>query len=146
MINLVLYICMIFMHFIGDVYLQGNSLSNAKRREYWKIVEQRTGIKHPYSHICFLMLHSFLWSFTTLLPILLKIIFYKILIISGLIPEPSSFQNLILFYLTAIAANTLAHGFIDNAKSNLKQIGEIQDQILHIIQITITFILYIKLV
>ena len=137
---------MIFMHFIGDVYLQGNSLSNAKRREYWERIEQKTGVKHPYSHICFLMLHSFLWSFTTLLPILLKIIFYQMLIISGLIPEPSSFQNLILFYLAAVSVNTLAHGFIDNAKSNLKQIGEIQDQILHIIQITVTFILYVKLV
>ena len=137
---------MIFMHFIGDVYLQGNNLSSFKRREYWEKVERKTGKKHSFSHLCFLLLHSFLWSFCMLFPILLKIVFIQCLITANIVPEPVSFQNLILFYISSIIGNTIIHGLIDNAKSNLKQIGDIEDQILHIVQVTVTFILYLKLV
>ena len=72
-----------------------------------------------------LFCHSFSWSFMIQMPILIYS-FYTHLFI----------WNILLFII-----NLIIHMFIDNLKANKLKINLIQDQIIHFIQIIMTWII-----
>ena len=127
----------LFLHIVDDFHLQG-ILANMKQRKWW--TNQATGNlvsrdkfmkKYGNDYKICLLFHAFSWSFTISIP-------YLILIYINLT------KNGVIFYLTQLFINTLIHAYIDDLKANKFKINLIQDQIAHLLQIILTFIIFYK--
>ena len=113
---------MIFCHVVDDYYLQG-WLASAKQKKWW--IENAPNDLYKNDYLMALFCHSFSWSFMIQMPILIYS-FYTHLFI----------WNILLFII-----NLIIHMFIDNLKANKLKINLIQDQIIHFIQIIMTWII-----
>lgn len=113
---------MIFAHIIDDFVLQPICLSKLKQKSWW---EKQEGYKDLYrnDYKMALLIHSMSWSIMILIPILLLLEIPQILI------------------LMAFCINTLIHYAIDDSKANKGKLNLIQDQIIHLMQIIITWML-----
>jgi hypothetical protein len=120
---LFILVLMIFMHIVDDYYLQG-WLASAKQKKWWEENAPQKLYRHDY--IMALIMHSFSWTFMIMLPIAFA--------------EGFSFSK---FYAIALVNNATIHGIVDNLKANKLKINLIQDQSIHIMQIVITFIVYL---
>ena len=116
-------VLMVFMHIVDDYYLQG-WLASAKQKKWWQENAPQKLYRHDY--IMALVMHSFSWAFMIMLPIAIDRQFAVTWI-----------------YAVALIVNATVHGITDNLKANKLKINLIQDQSLHIVQILITFILYL---
>ena len=121
MSKLFILLAMIFCHIIDDYVLQAVSpLSKMKQRRWWrKNYPQKL---YRYDYLLALLMHSLSWSFMIMLPIAL-----------------SQFFEVGVKFLILFIANTVFHGFVDNAKANWRIINLIADQIFHMVQIAVTF-------
>lgn len=109
---------MIFCHIVDDYYFQG-WLASAKQRSYW--VKNAPESLYKYDYVWALLMHSFSWSFMVMLPIAF---------LNGF-----AVTNV---FLSVFIFNVAIHAFTDNMKANMKWINLWQDQIIHLVQITIT--------
>ena len=116
-------VLMIFMHIVDDYYLQG-WLASAKQKKYWQENAPQKLYRHDY--IMALIMHSLSWAFMIMLPIAIDRQFAVTWI-----------------YAVALIVNATVHGIVDNLKANKLKINLIQDQSIHIMQIVITFIVYL---
>lgn len=123
MSKIFILLLMIFCHIVDDYYLQG-WLASAKQKKYWE--ENAPNRLYKYDYIWALIMHSFSWSFMIMLPIA----FVKGFVIL------SSFVWVFIF-------NIIIHAFTDDLKANQKKINLIQDQIIHILQIVLTFLVLV---
>lgn len=112
-----LLLCMIFCHIVDDYYLQG-WLAQAKQKSYWN----ECHCMYCYDYIWALIMHSFSWSFMVMLPIMIMYEFT----VSGL-------------FVALFIVNMVVHGFTDDLKANKMKINLWQDQLIHMLQIIITF-------
>lgn len=115
--------CMIFCHVIADYNLQG-WLASAKTKEWWQ--KNSPDELYKYDYLMALFMHSFSWTFMIILPWVLF-----------------SFSFVcfdIKIYTFLFLWNLILHIFIDNAKANWKKINLVQDQIIHLLQIFITWL------
>ena len=112
---------MIFLHICDDYYLQG-WLASAKQKSWWEQNAPQEMYKHDY--LVALLMHSFSWTFMIMLPCL----FYLNFNIDG-------------FVLTIFFFNLCTHFITDNEKANNKTINLVQDQVVHLMQIVLTYIL-----
>jgi hypothetical protein len=113
---------MIFMHIVDDFYLQPNSwLVNGKQKIWWQ--RHAPDKRYQYDYICALALHGFSWTFLVMFPLAIQL----------------RFELPMMFYYYYFA-NTVLHACIDNMKANRLRINLIQDQLLHIGQIILTFV------
>lgn len=115
--RLSLLLCMIFCHIVDDYYLQG-WLAQAKQKSYWNECHCMYG----YDYIWALIMHAFSWSFMIMLPIM---------IISRF--------TVSWIFVVVFVVNLLVHAFVDDLKANKKKINLWQDQLIHMLQIIITF-------
>ena len=115
---------MLFCHIVDDYYLQ-RILASMKQKSWW---ESQPGYSLKYSkdYIMALCEHAFSWTFMIMLPIFIVKGFHV------------TFSLGIVFFI-----NWLIHSITDNAKANLNKINLVQDQIIHIIQVCITFVLFV---
>lgn len=115
---------MIFCHIVDDYYLQG-WLASAKQRSWWEKNAPDELYKKDY--IMALIMHSLSWSFMIMLPL-------------------AVFNNFNIVWLFGVmyGINAVIHGITDNLKANVKKINLITDQIIHICQIVVTFIVYMS--
>lgn len=122
-----LFILMLFLNYIGDYVIQkAGFLAELKQKSWWEKNAPNPLYVDDYKFA--LLVHSFTWAFITMLPIaILKN--YQI-----------GFGFLIL-----LIVNTVVHTFIDDLKANKEKINLWGDQILHIIQVLATFLIYIYL-
>ena len=112
-------ILMFFAHIVDDYYLQG-WLASAKQKKWW---EQNAPDKlYRFDYIMALVCHSFSWSFMIMLP--------------WIIYAGSSLN----FALIAIPVNVIIHAIVDDLKANKHKLNLIQDQLIHLAQIVVTFI------
>ena len=113
----VVLVLMLLGHLVADYTLQG-WLADGKQESWWKKVCGKDEIPKKYRKDFWAALycHGLYWSIFICAP------FYA--------------SN---WFLVAIAMNTIAHAIIDDLKANLFQINLIQDQLLHLGQILITF-------
>lgn len=112
---------MIFLHIYDDFHFQTNSfLATGKQKTWWK--ENAPKEIYKYDYLVCLFLHSFTWSFTIMLPL----IFYH------------HFQFTPMYLYIGIF-NLCMHAFIDDQKANRFHLNLIQDQILHLLQILVTW-------
>lgn len=117
----VVLILMIFCHIVDDYYLQG-ILAKMKQQKFW----ENLGRKYRNDYIMALFMHAFSWTFMIMLPVLIAL---------SLNP-PLWFWFILLF-------NICLHAAVDDLKCNKLEINLIQDQLIHLVQILITWIMYV---
>jgi hypothetical protein len=115
------FLWMIFFHVVADYNLQG-WLASAKQKSYWEANAPDELYKHDY--ICALIMHSISWTFMIMLPIA----YYQGFAIDGM-------------FVAIFIANVILHAQIDNMKANQKLIILWHDQIMHFIQMILTFVI-----
>ena len=125
--EIILLLGMLFCHIVDDYYLQG-WLASAKQRVWWEKNSPSPLYKNDY--LMALVEHAFSWTCMIHLPIVV------LMVLSGV------YANIYLFILL-FAINWTVHIITDNAKANQLRINLIQDQLIHISQIVITWIIYI---
>ena len=118
--NTFIFLLMIFCHIVDDYYLQG-WLASAKQKKYWEENAPDKMYKHDY--IWALIMHSFSWTFMVMLPVAYAMSF-----------------NIDLLFMVVFVCNVLLHAITDNAKANDMTINLIHDQIMHLVQIVLTFV------
>ena len=125
---ILLLISMLFFHIVDDYYLQG-FLASAKQKSWWEKNSPNPLYKNDY--IIALVEHAFSWTVMINIPIVVYTYIFGIQI------NPITF--VVLFFI-----NWLSHIITDNAKANLLKINLIQDQLIHIAQIILTWIIYVS--
>ena len=128
----ILLIFMLFSHIIDDYYLQG-ILASMKQKSWWK----KNCPSHLYKYyendyIIALIEHAFSWTVMINIPIIVHFYIKSIQI------------NPVIFIILFII-NWVVHAMTDNAKANLYEINLIQDQCIHIMQVIITWFIFIFL-
>lgn len=116
---------MFFCHIVDDFSLQGK-FSFLKQKSWWIKACNDDGLnyeKYKNDYKIALFEHSLEWSIAIILP--------PIFILNA--------NGWIL--LVCVIINTIIHYIIDNAKANQLRLNLIQDQLLHFIQIIITFLI-----
>lgn len=116
-------LAMIFCHIVDDYYLQG-ILASMKQKSWWQKSENYSEM-YRYDYVMALIEHGFSWTFMMMLPIFIV----------------SKFQIDIFMHFVFLA-NWIIHVVVDDLKANGKRINLIQDQVIHLIQILITFALF----
>ena len=109
---------MIFFHIVDDYYLQG-WLASAKQKQWWK--ENAPQPLYKYDYIWALLMHSFSWAFMIMLPIAVTMSF-----------------NISCLFLVCFLLNVCVHALVDDLKANRKKINLWHDQIIHMVQISVT--------
>jgi hypothetical protein len=114
---------MIFFHIVDDYYLQG-WLASAKQKTWW---EKNAPEKlYKYDYIWALIMHSFSWAFMIMLPI----------------AYVNNFTIGTLFLIIFIL-NVITHAIIDDLKANVKLTNLWIDQLIHMIQIGATALVFL---
>lgn len=122
-IKILLLIAMVFCHIVDDYYLQG-WLASAKQKDWW--TKNAPNPLYKYDYIIALFMHSFSWSFMVcLIPAIYSVI------------NNLCITNIIITFLS----NVFIHMFVDNEKANKKTINLIMDQLIHMGQIILTWLL-----
>lgn len=122
--KLLILIIMIFLHIFDDYYLQG-ILASMKQKEWWDKNANDELYRHDY--ICALITHAFSWSFMILLPFTVSMIF-------------NNNYSYVHLWICMLFENLVIHAFIDNLKANKRKISLVCDQMLHLAQIFLTWI------
>lgn len=116
-----IFLLMIFLHIVDDYYLQG-WLASAKQKRYWE--ENAPDAMYKYDYIWALIMHSFSWTFMIMLPVILFA------------------EYNIDTFITVFIGNIFFHGITDNCKANEKKINLWQDQLIHMMQIIGTYLVF----
>lgn len=112
-------LAMIFCHIVDDYYLQG-VLAKMKQRSWWQENAPKEEYKNDYKMA--LIMHGFSWAFMIMIPyIFIGANQYAVSI--------------------AIVINTAIHAIVDDLKANKKKINLVDDQMTHLCQILVTWIL-----
>lgn len=121
--NIFILLSMIFLHIIDDYKLQG-ILANMKQKKWWREQKEYNSL-YKNDYIIALVEHSFSWSFMIMLPIAVILHFN------------------VGWWLIVYIINMVIHAFVDNLKANKLKINLVIDQLIHIVQIIITWMIFI---
>lgn len=112
---------MVFCHIVDDYYLQAiGPLASMKQRKWWD--ENYPQKLYKYDYLVALLMHSLSWAFMIMLPVA----FYMS-------------WDVDVSFVVIFVLNTACHAFVDNAKANWLSINLITDQLIHMVQIAVTF-------
>lgn len=125
--KILILIVMLFCCIVDDYYLQG-WLASAKQKSWWEKNAPNPLYKNDY--IMALVEHAFSWTCMVHIPLVIYIIVNNI-------------DTNALCLVGIFIVNWMIHAMTDNAKANLMKINLIQDQLIHIGQILITWLVYI---
>ena len=120
--SFIILITMIFLHIIDDFKLQGN-LANFKQKQWW--IDNYPSELYKHDYFTCLILHSFSWSFMIMLP--LFTVYYS---------------RLNILHIVLFIVNILVHAIIDDVKANSLKISLTTDQLLHLCQIVVTWLIF----
>ena len=110
---------MIFLHIVDDFHLQG-CLANLKQKKWWKNNYPNPMYKDDY--IIGLFVHSFGWAFLIMLPLAI-------------------ITHIGALFIIMFAWNVIVHAIIDDMKANKESINLATDQLVHLLQIVLTWVL-----
>lgn len=127
MVKILLLLAMIFLHIVDDYYLQG-WLASAKQKSWWE--QNAPDELYKYDYIMALFMHSFSWTFIVMI---IPSLFALSRVINTGIDNINIVSGQIIL---TFVVHLIMHIIVDNAKANLKKINLIQDQLIHLIQIT----------
>lgn len=115
-------LAMIFLHIIDDYKLQG-ILASMKQKKWWEEQKEYKNL-YKYDYIPALIEHSFSWTFMIMLPIAIMLHFN------------------VGWWVIAYIMNMIIHAFVDDLKANKFKINLVVDQTIHIIQIVVTWLIF----
>lgn len=121
--NLFILCAMIFCHILDDYTLQG-WLADAKQKQWWKV--NAPDPMYKYDYIMALIMHSLSWSFMIMLPIAIYFHF-----------------NVNVIFIVVFILNSIIHCIVDDLKANKHKVNLIQDQIIHLLQVLLTYIIFL---
>ena len=128
MSKVLILIVMIFMHIVDDYYLQG-WLASAKQKSWWE--ENAPDELYKNDYLMALFMHGFSWTF--------MVMFVPSMYM--MLDTPLDRINLTpLFILVMFVINLIVHTTTDHSKANLKKINLVQDQLIHLLQIVVTWL------
>lgn len=125
--NIVILITMIYLHILDDFKLQG-MLSDLKQKEFWE--KNYPDKLYRYDYITSLFIHGLQWSISITIPIIVYLYYH------------GELNVLSIDIFIAIMLNTLLHGYIDHLKANKHSISLLEDQLMHMMQIIIVWLLF----
>lgn len=134
-------VIMLFCHTLYDFHLQG-ILASMKQKEWWEKQlkgEKLNETKYRNDYRMSLAVHSFEWAFCIQLPLLVNI--YDRCDGFGWFDFRSS-----LIFVFVLMMNACFHYLIDDMKANDKSISLVCDQVVHVVQVLITWIIWIVVV
>ncbi len=123
----VLLLTMLFCHIVDDYYLQG-WLASGKQKSWWEKNAPDKLYKNDY--IMALCEHSFSWTFMIMLVPTIYTYFHF---------GDTSYK----MYIIMFVFNWITHCIIDDYKANKKYINLIIDQLTHILQVILTWLIFI---
>lgn len=126
--KIIIFLTMIYCHILDDFKLQG-ILSQMKRYTWW-INQEGFNRKYNKDYCVALLVHGFSWAFTIQLPVLLCK------------AHQITYEWATIFTIVMLI-NAIIHVVIDDAKANRRMFNLIQDQLLHLVQICVTFLLVV---
>lgn len=118
---------MVFCHIVDDYYLQG-WLASAKQKKWWE--ENAPDKLYKNDYYAALLFHSFSWAFSVNLPVLVYALLTQVL------------SSIIIPYFILLGVNVIIHCVVDNLKANKLKINLLTDQIIHLIQVLISWVIY----
>ena len=129
-----LLMTMIFFHILGDFKLQG-ILAEMKQKTFYSNKYHYRVNMYRFDHIAALLMHAFSWTFMVYIPGIVYLI---------LMGKWGMFENEWIAYLIFFIMHMLIHSLVDHLKANLYFINLFTDQTIHILQIIIIWITFIK--
>lgn len=130
--SIFMLVTMIFCHIADDYYLQG-WLAQAKQRNWWKKNAPDELYKNDYKMA--LAEHAFSWSFMIHIPIMAYLLWIG-----------NSTWVYILAFCVSFVANWIIHAIVGDLKANKLKINLIQDQMIHFVQVFITWIVWATII
>lgn len=131
--SIIMLIEMIFLHCIADYFLQG-ILASMKQKSWWeKHAPSRSEFsrsKYKFDYKATLLAHSIEWAFLIMIPSFITMWIH--------VYEPAYCLPYIIFF----DLNVVFHYLIDDMKANKRKINLIEDQVLHFIQLFITWLIW----
>lgn len=125
--KLLVLAAMFYCHIIDDYKLQG-ILANFKQKSWWK--ENAPDKLYKYDYIIALIEHAFCWTFSIHIPVFVYSYF-------------TTSWKPILVYVVVFLFDWVLHAIVDDGKANEHKINLIQDQVIHIAQILLTWMVYL---
>ena len=122
-IKIFILLSMIFLHIIDDYKLQG-ILASMKQKAWWEEQKEYKPL-YKYDYIPALIEHSFSWAFMIMLPIAIFLKFN------------------IGWWTIAYIINMVIHAVVDTLKANALKINLVIDQSIHIVQIVVTWLIFV---
>ena len=122
MMVLKLILFSLLLHLLDDFVLQAAFLNNGKQKEWWR--NQTSNELYKNDYIVCLLAPGLELSLLTFLPILTL--------------EGSSS----CFLVGMMICNAGVHSFVDDVKANKKKINLVTDQVIHVIQILLTYFIW----
>ena len=113
---------MILMHIIDDFVFQPQSLSYLKQKSWWE--KNYPQEKYEDDYRVALFLHALSWSIMVHVPLMFTMI----------IPS--------LWLTVSVLANLGIHMWVDDLKANKGKLSLFQDQMIHMIQVSLTWALF----
>lgn len=124
---IVVLVSMMFCHIIDDFKLQAGVLNNLKQKSYWE--KEAPNPMYKYDYIVALIEHAFSWTCSIHIPVLIYCL------------ATHTHKDAIV-YVVVFIFDWVVHAIVDNAKANQHKINLIQDQIIHFMQIFLTWFMY----
>ena len=121
---LFLLVAMIFCHIVDDYYLQG-ILAKLKQKSWWKENAPDKMYKNDYKVA--LIEHAFSWSVMVHIPVFIYCYLNAL----------NAHNSFILIMLV----QTIVHALIDDLKANKKVISLLEDQLTHMAQIFLSWMI-----
>ena len=125
-IGICILLGMIFLHILDDFVLQSFTLSKLKQKKTWeRYCHERGGkLEHLYEddYLVANAIHALSWSICIMLP---WIFLYG--------------SELGVTILVFVIVNTIIHAYVDDLKANKEKINLSTDQVIHSLQIIITW-------
>lgn len=114
---------MVFNHVFDDYHLQG-ILANMKQKSWWQ--ENAPDKMYECDYLVALLMHSISWAFLIMLPIAVQ----KGFAVDSIFGIVFSF-------------NMMIHAIVDHLKANKRLINLAADQGFHIVQIVVTYLMFV---
>ena len=121
--KIIILLTMIFLHIVDDYYLQG-ILAQLKQKSWWEENYPAPIYKHDY--LVALITHAFSWSFMIMLP------FTALMVVTH--------NYKIIPFTACFIVNWIIHSIVDDLKANKRKISLKTDQLIHLAQILVTWI------
>lgn len=129
MFPVVILFTMIFIHIMLDFH-QGETIANMKCKDWW--------LNHPeykpsyrFDYVIVLIFHGLSWAFALQIPALIYVHL-----------NPLGYGTITKNLLISILTHGLVHAYVDHLKANKKVINLIADQLIHIAQIILMWLIF----